>query len=52
MARNAVQFHKGFSEPTFGRHYGTDERCRAVVVGHDGRRASSVLCVAAISAAC
>ncbi len=33
MARNMVQFQKGLSEPEFGRLYGTEEQCRAVVVG-------------------
>jgi hypothetical protein len=32
MARNAVQFQKGLSEPAFERHYGTEEKCRAVIV--------------------
>jgi len=32
MARNAVQFQKGLSEPAFDRQYGTEEQCRAVVV--------------------
>ena len=32
MARNAVQFQKGLSEPEFERLYGTEEQCRAVVV--------------------
>ena len=32
MARNAVQFQKGLSEPAFERQYGTEEQCRAVVV--------------------
>jgi len=32
MARNAVQFQKGLSEPEFDRHYGTEKQCRAVVV--------------------
>ena len=26
MARNAVQFQKGLSEPAFDRQYGTEER--------------------------
>ncbi len=33
MARNTVQFQKGLSEPEFDRLYGTEEQCRAVVVG-------------------
>lgn len=33
MARNAVQFQKGLSEPAFERLYGTEEQCRAVVIG-------------------
>jgi len=32
MARNAVQFQKGLSEPEFERQYGTEEQCRAAVV--------------------
>lgn len=32
MARNTVQFQKGLSEPEFGRLYGTEKQCRAVVV--------------------
>jgi hypothetical protein len=32
MARNAVQFQKGLSEPAFDRQYGSEEQCRAVVV--------------------
>ncbi len=32
MARNAVQFQKGLSEPDFDRLYGTEEQCRAVVM--------------------
>ena len=32
MARNAVQFQKGLSEPEFLRQYGTEEQCRAIVV--------------------
>ena len=32
MARNAVQFQKGLSEPAFDRQYGTEEQCRAVVI--------------------
>src|SRR5271165_5692557 len=32
MARNAVQFQKGLSEPAFERQYGTEEQCRATVV--------------------
>ena len=32
MARNAVQFQKGLSEPEFDRLYGTDEQCRAIVI--------------------
>jgi hypothetical protein len=32
MARNAVQFQKGLSEPEFERRYGTEEQCREVVV--------------------
>jgi len=32
MARNAVQFQKGLSEPEFDRHYGAEEQCRAVVI--------------------
>src|SRR5208283_5837633 len=53
MARNTVQFQKGLSEPEFGRQYGTEEQCRAVVVasrwpdgfvcpGCDGRQYSLV----------
>jgi hypothetical protein len=33
MARNVVQFQKGLSEPAFDRQYGTEEQCRAVVIG-------------------
>ena len=32
MARNAVQFQKGLSEPAFDRQYGSEEQCRAVVI--------------------
>jgi ribosomal protein L37AE/L43A/transposase-like protein len=32
MARNAVQFQKGLSEPEFDRRYGTEEQCRDVVI--------------------
>ena len=32
MARNAVQFQKGLSEPAFERQYDTEEQCRAAVV--------------------
>jgi ribosomal protein L37AE/L43A len=32
MARNAVPFQKGLSEPAFEQRYGTEELCRAVVV--------------------
>jgi ribosomal protein L37AE/L43A len=32
MARNAVQFKKGLSEVEFDGLYGTEKRCRAVVV--------------------
>src|SRR5260370_17677358 len=32
MALNTVQLQKGLSEPEFDRLYGTEERCRAVVV--------------------
>jgi len=31
MARNAVQFQKGLSEPAFEQLYGTEEQCRAIV---------------------
>ena len=33
MARNSVQFQKGLSEAEFEERYGTEERCRAVVMG-------------------
>lgn len=33
MARNAVQFQKGLSEPEFDRLYGAEDQCRAIVVG-------------------
>src|SRR5208282_2082212 len=33
MARNLVQFQKGLSEQEFDRLYGTEELCRAVVIG-------------------
>jgi transposase-like protein len=33
MARNTVQFQKGLSEPAFERQYGSEEQCRAAVVG-------------------
>ena len=32
MARNAVQFQKGLSEPAFERQHGAEEQCRAVVI--------------------
>lgn len=32
MARNAVQFQKGLSEPAFERQFGTEEQCVSVVV--------------------
>jgi ribosomal protein L37AE/L43A len=32
MARNAVQFQKGLSEPEFERSYGTEEQCRSAIV--------------------
>ena len=32
MARNAVQFQKGLSEPEFERYYGAEEQCRAAIV--------------------
>ena len=32
MARNVVQFQKGLSELAFDQQYGTEERCRAVVI--------------------
>ena len=32
MARNAVQFQKGLSEPAFDRQYGMEEQCRAMVI--------------------
>jgi hypothetical protein len=32
MARNAVQFQKGLSEPAFEQQYGTEEQCRTVVI--------------------
>ena len=32
MARNAVQFQKGLSEPAFEQLYGTEEQCRAIVI--------------------
>jgi ISXO2-like transposase domain/Transposase zinc-ribbon domain len=32
MARNAVQFQKGLSEPEFDHQYGSELQCRAVVV--------------------
>jgi hypothetical protein len=34
MARNTVQFQKGLSEPEFDRHYGTEAKCRDVVIGN------------------
>ncbi len=33
MARNTVQFQKGLSEPEFERQFGTEEQCRAAVIG-------------------
>jgi transposase-like protein len=33
VARNTVQFQKGLSEPEFDRLYGSEEQCRAIVVG-------------------
>ena len=32
MARNKVQFQKGLSEAAFEALYGTEEKCRAVVI--------------------
>jgi ribosomal protein L37AE/L43A len=32
MARNSVQFQKGLSEAGFEERYGTEEKCRAVVM--------------------
>ena len=32
MARNAVQFQKGLSEPEFERQYGGEEQCRDAIV--------------------
>jgi transposase-like protein len=32
MARNSVQFQKGLSEAAFEERYGTEEKCRAVVM--------------------
>ena len=32
MARNQVQFQKGFSEAAFDQAYGTEEQCHAVLV--------------------
>ncbi len=32
MARNSVQLQKGFSEAAFEERYGTEEKCRAVVM--------------------
>ena len=32
MARNVVQFQKGLSEPAFEQQYGTEEKCRAIVI--------------------
>src|ERR1700759_5533149 len=32
MARNSVQFQKGLSEAEFEALYGTEEKCRAVVM--------------------
>jgi hypothetical protein len=32
MARNKVQFQKGLSEAAFETLYGTQEKCRAVVI--------------------
>ena len=33
MARNTVQFQKGLSEPQFAVLYGTEDQCRAAVMG-------------------
>ncbi len=33
MARNAVQFQEGLSEPALDRQHGTEGQCRAVVIG-------------------
>ena len=32
MARNSVQFQKGISEAQFEELYGTEEKCRAIVM--------------------
>ena len=32
MARNRVQFQKGLSEAAFEAIYGTEEKCRSVVI--------------------
>src|SRR4051794_13191054 len=32
MARNRVQFQKGLSEAAFEERYGTEDKCRAVVM--------------------
>jgi hypothetical protein len=32
MARNSVQFQKGLSEAEFDELYGTEDKCRAVVM--------------------
>ena len=41
MARNKVQFQKGLSEAGFEALYGTEEKCRAVVIALVGRTASN-----------
>ena len=42
MARNAVQFPKGLSEPEFERQYGTEAACHEASSDGTGRTASSV----------
>ena len=44
MARNAVQFQKGFSETAFDRQHGTEKQCRAVVIA--ARRPGGFWCPA------
>jgi ribosomal protein L37AE/L43A len=44
MARNSVQFQRGLSEAEFEERYGTEEKCRAVVM--NSRWPDSFVCPA------